>query len=216
MPTSSARIRSAKGFHSALRKRGEDAVGRICMAALNELMDRAFEEAADRFAEAEYAGVDPLDVDNGGVEIRIEETGPLSRELVAEGDIVEYIEYGTGVYNAAAPREKWFFNENGRDIVHNEFVEVPKPRLKKYRMVYDYEWAYDKKLGDYVSKRIPGSLHKEKLKKPKEISREGEGVWFTRGNPGNHIMAGMEDWLLNNLPEVLKSEAVQTYTKGKR
>lgn len=181
------KIKSAKGIHNALEDYGK----RISMAALESVMEDAADYATDRYATAKYAGVDPVDWKDG-VEVYVEETGPLSRQVIAEGDIVGFIEYGTGVRataqaKGAKHKQRWWFNADGRKIVANEYAEQAHPYTRKSVFVTDEEGRY-----------------REPLKKPETVNREG--VYFTRGNPPNYIMRDTQQYILDHIQEAVEAQ----------
>ena len=189
---------SARGIHSQMRKYLRQEVSRISGEMLDEIAERAQDFALEQYGNAEYAGVDP------GPEIWVdaEKTGPLSYEIkpIGDPDFIKWVEYGTGVYNSKSKKQRWWFYDDGRAIVHNDYAEPAKPRYR----TGEYEDVYDAK-GNPTGKR-------EWSRYPKPVKEERDGVWFTHGSPANMVMAKTKQKVISEIvPEVVKEHGGKHY-----
>lgn len=179
MPQLKVKYSSARAIKKAL----DDIAGKISIDALEDLMEEAADFMRDKFDEAEYAGENPWD---SGLEVYVEETGPMSRQLIAEGDTVEFIEYGTGIYTEGGREPYWFFKGNGRVIELNDYVEEADPVERTFRYETDERGRFREE-GEWTD--------------PKE------DTYITRGNPPNHIVQQTEDFILESARDIFEETA---------
>ena len=208
---------SARGLHGKLERQLRQYVSRISNEMLDEISEEAKTFAEDLYAEAEYAGEDPLD----RITVRVEESGPLSRELIVDDEdtgIATYIEYGTGIYATKrsannlrlTPRRhtrsgRWFFYSDDRrpegeiDVFLNDYVEQAQERMVRVKTeIYD---EFGKATGEF---EYQGET---------ELDTR-EGVWTTKGNPANNVITKVREHILSEtLPDVAKNTPGVRYTQ---
>ena len=208
---------SARGLHGALERELNQYVSRISTEMIDEITEKAADYAWKLYEDADYAGQDPQEV----ITVDVEDNGPLSKKIVIDDDetgIATYIEYGTGIYatkriNHKTNKRRWWFYDDERDLTHGEievvrngWAEPAKPRKSWYEKVKTP--IYDKYTGKLIDYR------EEHIKLDEPVEDERDGVWFTRGNPANNIMAKTRQYILEEaLPEVAKDTPGIRYTQ---
>ena len=94
-------------------------VERVAVPVIEEMMDEAIAEVNTQFQNAVYDG------STEDIEVYANKLGPRTWQLVAEGEAVGFIEYGTGVgrdagyINPTTGKPWWVFTAKGRNIKLN-------------------------------------------------------------------------------------------------
>lgn len=100
-------------------KEAEKRVERVAVSVIESQMDEQIMATNEAFQKAVYDG------STEDIEVYADKLGPRTWQLIAEGEAVGFIEYGTGVgrdpsyVNPTTGKDYWFFTAKGRDIKLN-------------------------------------------------------------------------------------------------
>lgn len=128
-----------------------------CNKLIDGLLKEGEKKASSKFGSAIYSG-------NNDVKVRTEKEN-LKGSIIAEGDSVAFIEFGTGVFNASHPLQ----SEVSGIVAHGTYGKGRGSNLKG--------WIYRGEQGNGSAVPVLG-----RDKKPQE------GKWRTFGEPANKCM----------------------------
>lgn len=177
------------------------------------VMRKAEEYAREQYAVAKYDGVDPA----VSITVRAEQTSPLTITLIAEGDTVPFVEYGTGV----SFNKPWFFKIRGRKIVTKSTGKLLKTR--KYIRTTRSDFSYRGRAlkpeyftrvqrdadGPYITgdkgRRLTLWETRSKASSPYEVEKQRtEPVYRTYGNEPAAVMSKTRDFIYEEIAKLEK------------